>query len=183
MDAIGFAADGTEEQEEHTEDGEAAAAMGAGSTADAGGAEVASLAVTRADQGGIEFELDGKVYRVLDTAAFAEAVAAGPKPPRRSLAALRRAQRADREARREVAEAQAEVAAAKADAKADEPQASPRHGSQREAVARALQAASAPLDAQLATLNAEASTRSAWGGPSLAEEMQQDSVASAAVTG
>mmetsp|Transcript_73250 Transcript_73250/g.214771 ORF Transcript_73250/g.214771 Transcript_73250/m.214771 type:complete len:248 (+) Transcript_73250:69-812(+) len=163
-DTVSFAADV----------GAAAAATSTGSKRDAGGEGVACLAVTRADQGCIEFELDGKVYRVRDTAAFAEAVAAGPKPPRRSLTALRRAQRADRAARCTVAEAEADVpvpAPAQAEAKAGQAEASLRHSAQTEAVVRALQAASASLGAPAATSSTDGSTQTVWGSPSLAEEM------------
>mmetsp|Transcript_25082 Transcript_25082/g.49103 ORF Transcript_25082/g.49103 Transcript_25082/m.49103 type:complete len:236 (+) Transcript_25082:65-772(+) len=59
-------------------------------------AEFVPLAVTCAEQGTLEFEFEGEIYRVVDPAAFATLVASAPKAPQRSLQALRRAQLARR---------------------------------------------------------------------------------------
>lgn len=62
--------------------------------ADQGMQEEVSLLVTNVDEGGhVEFEYNGAIYRVVDTAAFENAVAEVPKPPKRTLSSLRRAQR------------------------------------------------------------------------------------------
>jgi len=52
----------------------------------------ASVLITRAEGGKIEFELDGSVYRVCDEAAFRAVLGNNLKPPRRGVQWLRLAQ-------------------------------------------------------------------------------------------
>uniref|UniRef100_A0A7S1RDS9 Uncharacterized protein n=1 Tax=Alexandrium catenella TaxID=2925 RepID=A0A7S1RDS9_ALECA len=106
-----------------------------------GRAEVASLVVTRADQGGLEFQLDGKVYGVRDASAFAGAVAAGPRTPRRSPAELHRLQRERREREAKSSASRAQPAVWAPWEQAFSPAASEPGAVKRDALARALQAA------------------------------------------
>uniref|UniRef100_A0A7S1ASF0 Uncharacterized protein n=1 Tax=Noctiluca scintillans TaxID=2966 RepID=A0A7S1ASF0_NOCSC len=57
--------------------------------------ETASLLITR-DQGAVEFEFEGKVYRVIDDGAVRSVLAEATMPPRRSVASMARAQRANK---------------------------------------------------------------------------------------
>jgi len=54
----------------------------------------ASVLITRAEGGKIEFELDGSIYRVCDEAAFRAVLGSQLKPPQRGIQGLRLAQRA-----------------------------------------------------------------------------------------
>mmetsp|Transcript_11576 Transcript_11576/g.26397 ORF Transcript_11576/g.26397 Transcript_11576/m.26397 type:complete len:255 (+) Transcript_11576:75-839(+) len=155
----------------------AAASAAAGGSDQASDAEVASLCVTRAEGGTIEFELDGKVYRVVDPAAFGEVVATAPRPPRRSLAALRRAQRvaalAADSSSSGGADACGSAAAPCEPYKASEGRQGA--GEPAEALRRAFQAAAAARAASLPGAGGSGSREAAtsmWGCQSLAEEMQ-----------
>eukprot|EP00927_Polykrikos_kofoidii_P062575 TRINITY_DN57390_c0_g1_i1.p1 TRINITY_DN57390_c0_g1~~TRINITY_DN57390_c0_g1_i1.p1 ORF type:complete len:196 (+),score=24.78 TRINITY_DN57390_c0_g1_i1:55-642(+) len=57
----------------------------------------ASLLVTRAEAGILEFELDGMIYRVNDPAAFGRIVKTSVRPKRRKLADFLRAQKLARQ--------------------------------------------------------------------------------------
>mmetsp|Transcript_11748 Transcript_11748/g.36708 ORF Transcript_11748/g.36708 Transcript_11748/m.36708 type:complete len:246 (+) Transcript_11748:110-847(+) len=132
-----------------------------------GAEEVATLCVLRGDdEGALEFELDGKVYRVKDVAAFAEAVAAGPRPPRKSLAALRRAQQARR------AEGLPQGPSSAPSARAAIQAAAPAATVAASALQRAVWAAKAELAAEGTELVPSPPLPGfAWDGPSLADEL------------
>jgi len=90
------AAPGSEEARQRATEGPSAAE--AAEKAGAGGGELERVLVTHAEGGDVEFEVDGKIFRVQDKAAFDAAVVAGAGAARhqgakRSLSDLRRAQR------------------------------------------------------------------------------------------
>uniref|UniRef100_A0A7S1ATN5 Uncharacterized protein n=1 Tax=Noctiluca scintillans TaxID=2966 RepID=A0A7S1ATN5_NOCSC len=55
----------------------------------------ASLVIV-SDEGAVEFEFEGKVYRVIDDGAVRSVLAEATMPPRRSVASMARAQRANK---------------------------------------------------------------------------------------
>eukprot|EP00927_Polykrikos_kofoidii_P019462 TRINITY_DN19102_c0_g1_i1.p1 TRINITY_DN19102_c0_g1~~TRINITY_DN19102_c0_g1_i1.p1 ORF type:complete len:273 (+),score=45.80 TRINITY_DN19102_c0_g1_i1:65-820(+) len=57
----------------------------------------APILVTRAEAGKLEFEFDGQIYRVHDTAAFGTIIGTSALPKRQSLGNFRRAQRLARQ--------------------------------------------------------------------------------------